>query len=114
MSTRVDRHTKQEHNQIKGAPSTFPPDLSQPAQFRMVLVSILAAAIGLVAGVVAYALYKLIGFFTNLFFFHRLSADFTSVRFHHLGAWVILVPVAGGIIVGIMAKYGTPKIKGHG
>lgn len=85
-----------------------------PAQFRMLLVSFLAAAIGLVAGIVAFVLYKLIGLFTNLFFFHRWSADFTSARFHHLGAWVILVPVVGGIIVGIMAKYGTPKIKGHG
>ena len=90
---------------------THPP---QPAQFRMLLVSFLAAAIGLVAGIVAYVLYKLIGLFTNLFFFHRWSADFTSARFHHLGYWVILVPVVGGIVVGIMAKYGTPKIKGHG
>ena len=88
--------------------------LSPPAQFRIVLVSFLAAGIGLVAGVVAYALYKLIGLFTNLFFFHRWSADFTSVRFHHLGGWVVLVPVIGGLIVGVMAKYGTSKIKGHG
>ncbi len=86
----------------------------QPAQFRMLLVSFLSAAIGLVAGLVAFVLYKLIGLFTNLFFFHRWSADFTSARFHHLGPWVILVPVIGGIIVGIMAKYGTSKIKGHG
>jgi CIC family chloride channel protein len=86
----------------------------QPVSFRTVLISFLAAGIGLVAGFVAYALYKLIGLFTNLFFFHRWSADFTSVGHHHLGAWVILVPVAGGIVVGLMAKYGTPKIKGHG
>jgi chloride channel protein, CIC family len=87
---------------------------SQPAQFRIVLVSVLAAAIGLVAGVVAYALYKLIGLFTNLFFFHRWSAEFTSVQSHPLGAWVILVPVIGGLIVGVMAKYGSSRIKGHG
>ncbi len=80
------------------APEQTPPTPSQPAQFRMVLVSFLSAGVGLVAGVVAYALYKLIGLFTNLFFFHRLSADFTSVRFHHLGPWVILIPVIGGII----------------
>jgi chloride channel protein, CIC family len=85
-----------------------------PAQFRMVLVSFLSAGIGLIAGLVAYVLYKLIGLFTNLFFFHRWSADFTSVRFHQLGPWVILIPVIGGILVGIMAKYGTTKIKGHG
>ena len=87
---------------------------SQPAQFRIVLISFLAAGIGLVAGVVAYALYKLIGLFTNLFFFHRWSAEFVGVNDHHLGAWVILVPVIGGLIVGVMAKYGTSKIKGHG
>jgi chloride channel protein, CIC family len=88
--------------------------VAQPAQFRIVLVSFLAAAIGLVAGVVAYALYKLIGLLTNVFFFHRWSTTFTSVGSHHLGAWVILVPVIGGLVVGVMAKYGTPKIKGHG
>jgi chloride channel protein, CIC family len=87
---------------------------SQPAQFRMVLVSFLAAAIGLVAGLVAFALYKLIGLFTNLFFFHEWSTTFRSVGSHHLGAWVILVPVVGGLIVGVMAKYGSSKIKGHG
>jgi len=87
---------------------------SQAAQFRIVLVSFLAAGIGLVAGVVAYALYKLIGLFTNLFFFHRWSTTFRSVGSHHLGAWVILVPVIGGLIVGVMAKYGSSKIKGHG
>src|SRR5579863_5893762 len=99
-----------------GTFTTSKPSLtdSQPAQFRMVLVSFLAAAIGLVAGLVAFGLYKLIGLFTNLFFFHRWSTTFQSVGGHHLGAWVILVPVIGGLIVGVMARYGTEKIKGHG
>src|SRR5271165_1124611 len=87
---------------------------AQPAQFRIVLVSFLAALIGLIAGLVAYALYKLIGLFTNLFFFHEWSTTFRSVGSHHLGVWVILVPVVGGLIVGVMAKYGSSKIKGHG
>ena len=78
------------------------------------LVSFLAGAIGLVAGLVAYVLYKLIGLFTNLFFFHEWSTTFRSAGSHHLGAWVILVPVFGGFIVGVMAKYGSSKIKGHG
>lgn len=90
---------------------TLPPP---PAPFRIVFVSFLAAAIGLIGGIVAYVLYKLIGLFTNLFFFHRWSTSFLSVGQHHLGPWVILVPVIGGLIVGVMAKYGTPKIKGHG
>ncbi|HTA23499.1 MAG TPA: chloride channel protein [Terriglobales bacterium] len=88
--------------------------LAEPAQFRMVLMSFLAGGIGLLAGLIAYALYKLIGFFTNIVFYHRLSAEFISPRHNQLGWWVIVVPAIGGIIVGFMAKYGTPKIKGHG
>src|SRR5579884_1867993 len=85
-----------------------------PASFRNFIVSILAAAIGIAAGFIAFALYKLIGFFTNLFFFHRLSFEFTSPVSHTLGGWVILLPAVGGMIVGLMAKYGSPKIRGHG
>lgn len=77
-------------------------------------MSFLAAAVGLIAGLVAFVLYKLIGLFTNLAFFHEWSFTFRSVGSHHLGPWVILVPVIGGLIVGVMAKYGTSKIKGHG
>ncbi|MEY2395055.1 MAG: hypothetical protein QOF94_1400 [Acidobacteriaceae bacterium] len=102
-------------------PTTANDDHSRPdlksaplAPFRMLLVSFLAALIGLVAGVVAFALYKLIGLFTNLFFFHRWSADFSSAQHNHLGWLVIVIPVIGGLMVGVMAKYGTSKIKGHG
>lgn len=91
-----------------------PPVFSERAQFRIVLMSFLAAGVGLLAGLVAYILYKLIGLFTNLFFFHQWSTTFRSVGGHHLGWWVILVPVAGGLVVGVMAKYGSSKIKGHG
>ena len=88
--------------------------LDTPAQFRMGLISFLAAGVGLVAGGVAYLLYRLIGLFTNIFFFHRLAADFTSARLNHLGPWVIVTPVVGGLIIGFMAKFGSSKIKGHG
>jgi chloride channel protein, CIC family len=96
------------------SPDPSSPDPSSPAPFRMLLVSLLAAAIGLVAGIVAFVLYKLIGLFTNLFFYHRWSTDFTSAQHNHLGWMVIVTPVIGGLIVGVMAKYGTSKIKGHG
>jgi CIC family chloride channel protein len=99
---------------INRVPSAAPLARAAPAQFRIGLVSVLAAAIGLVAGGVAFLLYKLIGLFTNLFFYHRWDATFTSARLNHLGLWVIVTPVIGGIIVGFMAKYGTSKIKGHG
>ena len=88
--------------------------LATPAQFRMGLISVLAAGVGLLAGGVAFLLYHLIGLFTNLFFFHRLSTDFVSARLNHLGLWVIVIPVLGGVVVGFMAKFGSSKIKGHG
>jgi hypothetical protein len=71
-----------------GTTSAQPDEPSKPSRnrsegphhtFRIVLVSVLSAGIGIVAGLVAYALYKLIGLLTNLFFFHRWSTDFTSV-----------------------------------
>ena len=86
----------------------------EPAQFRLLLISSLAAGVGLLAGAIAFLLYKLIGLFTNLFFYGRWSATFVSAQFHHLGWWVIPLPALGGLVVGLMAKYGSPKIKGHG
>ena len=91
---------------------------AQPAPetggFRIVTVSFLSALVGLIAGCVAFLLYKLIGLFTNIAFYGQFSFNFGNPRFNHLGAWVIFIPIIGGLIVGIMAKYGSPKIKGHG
>jgi chloride channel protein, CIC family len=84
------------------------------APFRLVMISLLAAVIGLLAGGIAFLLYKLIGLFTNIAFYGRFSAVFLSARHNHLGLWVIPIPVIGGLIVGVMAKYGSSKIKGHG
>ena len=33
---------------------------------------------------------------------------------HTLGPWVILVPVAGALVIGVMARYGSERIRGHG
>ena len=84
------------------------------AGYRLGFVSLLAAAIGLAAGVIAFLLYNLIGLFTNLAFYHVWSFHFRSPEGNQLGPWVIVIPVIGGLIVGVMAKYGSEKIKGHG
>jgi chloride channel protein, CIC family len=84
------------------------------SNFRIVLVSFLAGGMSLLAGCIAFLLYKLIGLFTNIAFYGHFSTAFVSARHNHLGWWVIPIPVIGGLIVGIMAKYGSPKIKGHG
>jgi CIC family chloride channel protein len=81
---------------------------------RLLAISALAVFVGGVAAYVAYGLLKLIGFFTNLFFFQRVGTSLVSPAGHHLGPWVIAVPVAGGLVVGLMARYGSDRIRGHG
>jgi chloride channel protein, CIC family len=70
--------------------------------------------VGLISGLVAQALLELIYFFTNLFFFGRVSFQASNPAFHHLGAWVILIPAIGGLAVGFMVHYWEPTLKGHG
>jgi H+/Cl- antiporter ClcA len=84
------------------------------SNFRMFWVSCLSALIGVAAGVIAYLLYNLIGLFTNIAFFHQATFVFRSPRLAHWGPWIIAVPVIGALIVGVMAKYGSSKIRGHG
>lgn len=81
---------------------------------RILILSLMAIVIGVLSAVVAKLLVWLIAIITNLVFFQKLSADFVSTTNHHLGAWVILAPVAGGLIIGLMARYGSEKIRGHG
>ncbi|HSD38158.1 MAG TPA: chloride channel protein [Rhodocyclaceae bacterium] len=85
-----------------------------PLDHRILRMSLLAAVLGFLAACIARLLTALIGLLTNLAFYGRISTDFVSPASNHLGAWVILVPVAGGIIVGLMARYGSKAIRGHG
>jgi len=81
---------------------------------RLPRIAALAAVIGCLAIVAAFVLLSLIHFFTNLFFFGEFSFADRSPALNHLGAWVVAIPVAGGFIVGLMARYGSSKIRGHG
>ena len=81
---------------------------------RLLGIAALAAIIGAIATVGAVALLDLIRFFTNVFFFQKASIANTSPAANTLGAWVIVVPVIGGLIVGLMARFGSDKIRGHG
>ena len=81
---------------------------------RLLAISGVAIVIGMVSTYVALGLLTLIAFFTNLFFFQQFSVAPVSPADHTLGAWVILVPVAGALIIGAMARYGSDRIRGHG
>ncbi len=84
------------------------------AEVRLVEIAGIAIGVGALCSVVAVILLRLIDLFTNLFYYgtfsflHRIPAD------HHLGWWSVLVPVAGGLIIGLMARYGSERIRGHG
>lgn len=80
----------------------------------MLWVTAMSLLLGLAVGVVARMLTALIGFFTNLAFYGRLSFSFASPAGNHLGLWVILIPALGGIVVGAMARWGSRAIRGHG
>jgi len=87
----------------------------QPVVDRTVLrIICISLIIGAVGGFVAQGLTRLIGLITNLAFYGRLSSSFVSPAENHLGIFVIVVPVIGGIIVGFMARYGSKGIRGHG
>lgn len=81
---------------------------------RMVLLSALAVPIGAISAVVAKVLIWLIAVITNLSFFLRFSSAPVGPQESHFGYWLIVVPVIGGVIVGLMARYGSDKIRGHG
>src|SRR5215471_13881310 len=81
---------------------------------RVLLLSAIAIGIGALASLVALGLLDLIALCTNLFFFQRWSIQAVRPAGHHLGAWVVLVPVVGATIVGLMARYGSERIRGHG
>ncbi len=81
---------------------------------RMITISLLAIAIGIVSAWVAKGLLLLIAFFTNLFFFQRISTAAASPADNTLGPWILLVPVAGALVIGFIARYGSERIRGHG
>ena len=81
---------------------------------RVLPISALALPIGVLAAFVALALLRLIGLFTNLFYFGRWSTALVSPAGNHLGMFSILVPIGGALIIGVMARYGSERIRGHG
>lgn len=84
------------------------------ADRRVLVLSAAAVLLGGTGALVARALVWLIDVITNLAYFGRLSAAPASPAESHLGAWSVAVPVVGGLVIGAMARWGSPKIRGHG
>ena len=90
------------------------PEESSPVDRRTLAISALAITIAGAAAVLAEVLRALMAIVTNLSFYGRVSSAPTSPAGNHLGLWVIGVPIIGGIVVGLMARYGSTAIRGHG
>lgn len=94
------------------AENIYPPHTR--SKQRIAGISLLAVAIAVLTSFIAKLLVLLINLVTNIAFHGSLSAAHASPLNNTLGAWVIVVPVIGGIIVGLMALYGSKAIRGHG
>jgi len=81
---------------------------------RLLPITAMAVVVGAIGAVVAYVLVWLIGTITNLAYYHRLSSVMVSPAANTLGWWALVIPMIGGLIVGLMARYGSEKIRGHG
>src|SRR5947208_2703374 len=96
------------------APSFEDPLGDFTADTRVVTLAAMAALVGVISAFVALALVRLSGLFTNLAYFQGFDTSFTAPSASALGLWAVGVPVVGGVIVGVMARYGSEKIRGHG
>src|ERR1700759_4133127 len=83
---------------------------------RLGLIVACAAPVGAVGAGLAWCLLRLIGLITNLVWYSRLSTALVSPAAGTQGKplLVLFAPVAGGMIVGLMARFGSERIRGHG
>ncbi len=81
---------------------------------RTVIISAISLFLGIAGGLIAQGLTRLIGLITNISFYGKFSTTFSSPANNHLGIYVIFIPIIGAVIVGLMARYGSKGIRGHG
>jgi chloride channel protein, CIC family len=81
---------------------------------RLIIISFLCIGVAVAISLIAKFLVTLINVVTNISFYGTFSLAFNSPSHNHLGLWVIVIPAIGGVIVGIMALYGSKAIRGHG
>jgi len=84
------------------------------ADWRMAMLAAAALVVGTGGALGAWVLVKLIAVATNLFWFGELSTAAREITDNHLGLWVAAIPVLGALLIGVMARFGSEKIRGHG
>jgi len=81
---------------------------------RLLTICGYCLAVAIAVSFIAKVLVSLINLVTNIAFFGSFSINFNSPANNHLGIWVTVIPVIGGLVVGLMALYGSKAIRGHG
>ena len=84
---------------------------TKPRVLFIALIAVFVALASVAAGIVLLDLIRLC---TNIAYFGRFSMDIADLAKSPFGIWVVLIPVAGSLAVGLMARYGSEKIRGHG
>jgi len=84
------------------------------ADARMLMLAAASVAIGSGSAFGAWVLLKLIYLATNLFWFADVSFVSRHIYDANVGLLVLAIPVAGGLLIGLLARFGSDKIRGHG
>src|SRR5438132_550597 len=90
------------------------PSQSALVDKRVMVICGISILLAIAAAFIAQALMSLINLVTNIAFYGRVSILYVPPGQNHLGIWVIFIPIIGGVIVGLMARYGSRAIRGHG
>lgn len=101
-------------NEKKASQLTVDPPVQSAVDFRLAQICLWAGLLGVLAAVAAQCLTHLIALITNAAFFQRYSWESVSPAANQLGWWVVIPPLVGAFVIGLMARFGSPAIRGHG
>jgi CIC family chloride channel protein len=82
--------------------------------WRVLLVCAMAVVVGTAGVAAGWVLLRLIQLVTNLAYFGKWTLEPLDLGASPWGFAAVVVPVIGSLIVGVMARFGTEKIRGHG
>ena len=106
---KIDSGNGHERPNVAKGEATLP-----QANFRMLFLSLLAIVVGLAGGLVAEGLLRSINFISNVVFYGKFTFVYLPPNFLHPSWRMLLLPAAGGFLVGLLIKYFSPEIKGDG
>lgn len=81
---------------------------------RVLRLSAMAVFVGAASAGSAYILIKLIALVTNVMWFGKFSDANVYLTHVKPSLWMVFAPAIGGLIIGLMARFGSDKIRGHG